>query len=64
MSFSTTHYIDKYESIKTKKKMNRHCYSSSDSGWEVTSMYTPYGYSKDGIEYATVDEAYESEQEE
>lgn len=24
-------------------------------------MYTEYGYEKDGVEYATVDEAYEAE---
>ena len=28
----------------------------------VRAMYTDYGYSLDGIEYATVDEAYEDDE--
>ena len=26
--------------------------------WEVNLMYTDYGYEVDGVEYATLDEAY------
>ena len=30
-------------------------------GGEVRTVYTDYGYEMDGIEYATIDEAYEDD---
>ena len=36
---------------------------SGDFRLEVKAMYTDYGYSVDGIEYATVDEAIEADKE-
>lgn len=50
------------EKEKIRKSRSR-CWHTESGGREV-AMYTESGYIVDGVEYATIDEAYESSEDE